>query len=137
MYSKCNDALGSWRTRVCLKLTGTAPPVVATVKDVWPTVMVLESMLTVAVRLILLGVLLDCEPRMVSPVVVVMFMVVAPFKKRADPLPLVVESVNKIVVELFDGVTVAVIGAVLPCGTTGVSEKVTVGVTFPGDDPPG
>jgi len=66
---------------------------------------------------------------MVRAVVAVIFWLVAPFKNVADPLPLVVERVNVIVVVLLDGETVAVIVAVLPIGTTGVPEKITVGVT--------
>src|SRR2546429_4134085 len=50
-----------------------------------------DSTLTVAVRLMLLGVLLAWVPRIVRAVVVVMFWLVAPFKNVADPLPLVVE----------------------------------------------
>lgn len=110
-----------------MKSTGTAPFVVATEKEVLPTVAFFDSTVAVAVRAILLGVLLACVPRMVSAVVVVIFWLVAPFRKVADPLPMVVERVRVIGVVLQGGITVAVIVAVLPIGTTGVPEKVTLG----------
>jgi len=72
---------------------------------------------TVAVRLILLGVLLDCVPRMVRVVVVVIVWLGVPFAtNRASPVPgpVVVESVNVIGIVLLEGLTVAVIVAVLP-----------------------
>ena len=47
------------------------------------------------------------------------------------------DSVSVMVIVLFEGDTVAVMAAVLPAGTTGVPEKVTVGVTVPGAEPVG
>ena len=114
-----------------MKFTGNAPVLTPTVKVVLPTVACCDSIVTVAVRLILFGVLLACDPIIVRLVVVVIVAVALPFKKRANPLPLVVARVRVILVVLLDGETVAVIVAVLPWGTTGVPENVTVGVTVP------
>ena len=98
-----------------MKLTGNAPPLVApTVKVVLPIVVFCDPTVIVAVRLILFEILLTCAPRTVKAVVVVMVMLELPFKKTAEPLPLVVARVNVIVDVLLDGETVAVIVAVLP-----------------------
>jgi hypothetical protein len=118
-------------TPVCRKFTGKAPVVAPTVKVVLPTVSFSDPDAIVAVRLILFGTLLAVWPRIVRVVVVVIVAVAVPFKKRAKPLPLVVDRVSVIGVALLDGETVAVMGADLPCGTTGVPENVTVGPTDP------
>jgi len=102
---------GSGVKLVSLKFTGTAPLVTATVKDVLPTGMFPAI---VAVRLILLGVLLACTPKIVRAVSAVIFILLVPSKNVADPLPLVVERVSVILVVFVGGFTVAVMVAVLP-----------------------
>jgi hypothetical protein len=130
LYVNCKYALLNGVAPVCVKLTGSAPPLVTpTVNVVLPT----DCDPTVAVRLILLEALLAWVPTSVTDVVVVIVMVEVPFKKRAEPEPLVVARVNVIDVVLLVGETVAVTGAVLFRGTTGVPEKLTVGFTLPGE----
>jgi hypothetical protein len=80
-------------------------------------------------------VLLAVTPTSVTEVAVVMVMVVYPFEKVADPVPLVVDIVNVIGVVFVDGLTVAVVGTGFPKGTKSVFPKVTVGLTS--TPPPG
>ena len=73
-----------------MKFTGTAPLLAPTVKVVLPTGVCCDSAVTVAVSLMLLGVLLLCAPaRSVRVVVVVIVVVELPFRKTIVPLPLV------------------------------------------------
>lgn len=124
---KYSVALGCTLKLVILKFTGIAPLIVpVTVKVVDPTF----TLFTVAVTCMLLDVLLAVTPMRVTEVVVVMVIVVYPFPKVAEPVPLVVEMVNVIGVVFVDGLTVAVVETGFPSGTNGVLPKVTVGLTL-------
>ena len=96
-----------------------------TVKSIEPTMLPP----TVASNSMLLGVLLPVCPTRVTDVVVVI-VIVEPFMKVAEPVPLSVRMLNVIGVVFVEGLTVAVVDTGVPSGTKGVLPNETVGFTL-------